>query len=99
MRYLSYVTSSRYISLAVLDKEGGVSFNTSITSDTLGWLKEDDVTEALQKIEVLNMKKYRYTFMAEVIFEAEDETHAEEVFARMELGNVRYLGMMSRNEL
>ena len=95
----SYGGAAGLYELAVLDKEGGVSYNTSVTGDVLGWLKEDDVTEALQKIEALNMKKYRYTFMAEVIFEAEDETHAEEIFARMELGDVRYLGMMSRNEL
>jgi hypothetical protein len=95
----SYGGKAGLYELAVLDKEGGVSFNTSITGDVLGWLKEDDVTEALQKIEALKMKKYRYIFMAEVIFDAEDETHADEIFARMDLGNVRYLEMKSRNEL
>jgi hypothetical protein len=85
--------------LAVLDKNGSICYNTPITNDVLGWLKEDDVTEALNKIEALNMKTYRFTFMAEVIFDAEDEKHAEEVFARLDLGNVRYLEMKSRNEL
>jgi hypothetical protein len=95
----SYGGEAGLYELAVLDQEGEICYNTPITDDTLSWLKEDDVTEALQRIEALNMKKYRFTFTAEVIFDAEDETHAEEIFARMELGNVRYLEMNSRNEL
>ena len=95
----SYGGEAGLYELAVLDQEGEMCYNTPITSDTLGWLKEDDVTSALQRIEALKMKKYRFTFMAEVIFDAEDETHAEEIFARMDLGNVRYLEMNSRNEL
>jgi hypothetical protein len=95
----SYGGEAGLYELAVLDQEGEMCYNTPITSDTLGWLKEDDVTSALQRIEALKMKKYRFTFTAEVIFDAEDETHAEEVFARLDLGDVRYLGMKSRNEL
>ena len=95
----SYCGAAGLYELAVLDKEGGVSFNTSITGDVLGWLKEDDVTAALQKIEALNMKKYRFTFMAEVIFDAENEKHADEIFARMDLGNVRYEKMILREQL
>ena len=95
----SYGGEAGLYELAVLDQEGEICYNTPITSDTLGWLKEDDVTEALQRIEALKMKKYRYIFMAEVIFDAEDETHADEIFARMDLGDVRYLEMKSRNEL
>ena len=95
----SYGGEAGLYELAVLDKEGGVSYNTSITDDVLGWLKEDDVTAALQRIEALKMKKYRFTFMAEVIFDAEDETHADEIFARMDLGDVRYLEMKSREQL
>ena len=95
----SYGGKAGLYELAVLDKNGSICYNTPITSDVLGWLKEDDVTAALQRIEALNMKKYRFTFTAEVIFDAEDETHAEEVFARMDLGDVRYLEMKSRNEL
>ncbi len=95
----SYGGKAGLYELAVLDKDGNICYNTPITDDVLGWLKEDDVTEALQRIEALKMKKYRYTFMAEVIFDAEDEKHADEIFARMDLGNVRYLEMSSRNEL
>jgi hypothetical protein len=95
----SYGGKTGLYELAVLDQEGEICYNTPITSDTLGWLKEDDVTEALQRIEALKMKKYRYTFMAEVIFDAEDETHAEEIFARMDLGNVQYEKMILREQL
>jgi hypothetical protein len=95
----SYGGAAGLYELAVLDQEGELCYNTPITSDILGWLKEDDVTAALQRIEALKMKKYRYIFRAEVIFDAEDETHAEEVFARMELGDVRYLEMKSREQL
>ncbi len=95
----SYGGTAGLYELAVLDQEGELCYNTPITSDTLGWLKEDDVTAALQRIEALKMKKYRFTFMSEVIFDAEDETHADEVFARMDLGDVRYLEMKSREQL
>jgi hypothetical protein len=95
----SYGGKDGLYELAVLDQEGEICYNTPITSDTLGWLKEDDVTAALQRIEALKMKKYRFTFMAEVIFDAEDEKHADEIFARMDLGDVRYLEMKSREQL
>jgi len=95
----SYGGKAGLYELAVLDKKGNICYNTPITSDVLGWLKEDDVTAALQKIEALKMNTYRFTFTAEVIFDAEDETHAEEVFARLDLGNVRYLEMKSREQL
>ncbi len=95
----SYGGAAGLYELAVLNQKGDLCYDTPITSDTLGWLKEDDVTEALQRIKALKMKKYRYIFRAEVIFDAEDETHAEEVFARMDLGDVRYLEMKSREQL
>jgi hypothetical protein len=95
----SYGGEAGLYELAVFGKDGEMCYDTPLTNDTLGWLKEDDVTEALQKIEALKMNTYRFTFMAEVIFDAEDEKHAEEVFARLDLGNVRYLEMKSRNEL
>ena len=95
----SYGGKDGLYELAVLDQEGEICYNTPITSDTLGWLKEDDVTAALQRIEALKMKKYRYIFRAEVIFDAEDEKHAEEIFARMDLGNVRYEKMILREQL
>jgi hypothetical protein len=95
----SYGGAAGLYELAVLDQEGELCYNTPITSDILGWLKEDDVTEALQRIKALKMKKYRYIFRAEVIFDAEDEKHADEVFARMDLGNVQYEKMILREQL
>jgi len=95
----SYGGAAGLYELAVLDKDGEISHNTSVTGDVLGWLKEDDVTEALQKIEALDMKKYRFTFLAEVIFEADDEEYAKMVFKHMDLGNVRYLEMKSMDQL
>ena len=95
----SYGGKAGLYELAVLDKNGNICHNTPITGDVLGWLKEDDVTEALQRIEALKMNTYRFTFMAEVIFDAEDEKHADEIFARLDLGNVRYLEMKSREQL
>jgi hypothetical protein len=95
----SYGGAAGLYELAVLDCNGDLTYDTPITDDVLGRLTEDDVTEALNRIAALNMKKYRFTFTAEVIFDAEDETHADEIFARMDLGDVRYLEMKSRNEL
>jgi len=95
----SYGGEAGLYELAVLDQEGEICYNTPITDDVLGWIKEDNITEALQRIEALKMKKYRYTFMAEVIFDAENEKHADEIFARMDLGDVRYLEIKSREQL
>jgi hypothetical protein len=49
----SYGHEDGLYELAVLDEEGGLTYNTSVTNDVLGWLTEDDVTEALIKIQNL----------------------------------------------
>jgi hypothetical protein len=95
----SYGGKDGLYELAVLDQEGEICYNTPITSDTLGHLTEDDVTEALNKIEALNMNTYRFTFRSEAIFEAEDWKHAHAVFESMDLGNTRFLEMTSLEQL
>lgn len=36
--------------LAVLDSEGGITYDTPITDDVIGWLSDDQVNELLVKI-------------------------------------------------
>jgi hypothetical protein len=36
--------------LAVLDREGEITYDTPITDDVLGWLTEEDVEKTLQEI-------------------------------------------------
>jgi len=85
--------------LAVLDCNGDLTYDTPITDDVLGRLTEDDVIAALNRIAALNMKKYRFTFRSEAIFEAEDWKHAHAVFESMDLGNTRFLEMTSLEQL
>lgn len=39
--------------LAVLDSEGSLCYNTPITNDVIGWLREEDVTDVMVKIQQL----------------------------------------------
>ena len=39
--------------LAVLDSEGEITYDTSITNDVEGYLKEEDVTKLLEQIQNL----------------------------------------------
>jgi hypothetical protein len=39
--------------LAVLDSDGEITYNTSITNDVLGYLSEEEVNETLEKIKNL----------------------------------------------
>lgn len=39
--------------LAVIGKDGRLSYDTPITQDVLGWLTEDDVNKTLKQIEAL----------------------------------------------
>ena len=40
--------------LAVFGKDGHISYDTPITNDVLGYLKPEEVTDILQKIQSLN---------------------------------------------
>ncbi len=39
--------------LAVLDKNGDLCYSTPITNDVIGYLREQDVTEVMEKIQQL----------------------------------------------
>ena len=39
--------------LAVLDSDGEITYATSITSDVVGYLRPEDVTDAMQRIQKL----------------------------------------------
>lgn len=39
--------------LAVLDSEGSLCYNTSITNDVIGYLRPEDVTDVMEKIQQL----------------------------------------------
>lgn len=49
----SYGGSMGLYELAVLDKDGHIIYDTHITHDVLGYLNEDDVTDALVAIQRL----------------------------------------------
>jgi len=49
----SYGGKNGLYELAVLDKDGRIAYDTHITSDVLGYLNEDDVTDALVAIQQL----------------------------------------------
>jgi len=49
----SYGGRNGLYELAVLDEDGGISYDTPITSDVLGYLHESEVTDALVAIQRL----------------------------------------------
>ena len=49
----SYGYPNKY-ELAVLNTDGRIDYSTPITSDVLGWLTVEDVTDAMQKVEALD---------------------------------------------
>jgi hypothetical protein len=48
----SYGGSQGLYELAVM-YEGDLCYNTDVTDDVLGWLSEEDVTEAMEKVQKL----------------------------------------------
>jgi hypothetical protein len=49
----SYGGKSGLYELAVLGKDGGLSYDTPITNDVLGYLTEQDVTNVMKQIQDL----------------------------------------------
>jgi hypothetical protein len=49
----SYGGNKGLYELAVLDGESNLAYDTSITNDVIGWLRPEDVTEILIKIQQL----------------------------------------------
>lgn len=50
----SYGGSEGLYELAVLGKDGLLDYSTPITDDVLGWLRADDVEEAMNSVEKLD---------------------------------------------
>ena len=49
----SYGGKDGLYELAVLDKDGELTYETPITNDVIGYLREQDVTEVMEKIQKL----------------------------------------------
>jgi hypothetical protein len=49
----SYGGKDGLYELAVLDGDGGITYNTPITDDVKGYLSEDEVTKLLEQIQQL----------------------------------------------
>lgn len=49
----SYGGNSGLYEIAVLDKEGEITYDTPITDNVVGWLDEDEVTSYMKQIQEL----------------------------------------------
>ncbi len=49
----SYGSDKGLYELAVLDKNGDLKYDTPITDDVIGYLREEDVTDVMEKIQKL----------------------------------------------
>ena len=49
----SYGHQQGLYELAVLDKDGNIDYSTAITNDVLGWLTINEVSEAMNGVELL----------------------------------------------
>jgi hypothetical protein len=49
----SYGGDKGLYELAVLDKDGNLTYDTPITNDVIGYLREIDVTDVMEKIQQL----------------------------------------------
>ena len=49
----SYGGKDGLYELAVLDKDGNLTYDTPITNDVIGYLREIDVTDVMEKIQKL----------------------------------------------
>ena len=55
----SYGGKDGLYELAVLDKNGELTYDTPITNDVIGYLREQDVTDVMEKIQQLQYVKDR----------------------------------------
>jgi hypothetical protein len=49
----SYGGDKGLYELAVLDSDGKLTYNTGITNNVIGWLRPEDVTDIMEKIQLL----------------------------------------------
>jgi hypothetical protein len=49
----SYGGKDGLFEVAVLDKEGNLTYETSVTSDVIGYLNPDEVTEVMEQVQSL----------------------------------------------
>jgi hypothetical protein len=49
----SYGGDKGLYELAVLDSDGELTYNTPVTDDVIGWLRPEDVTDVMEKIQLL----------------------------------------------
>jgi len=49
----SYGGKDGLFEIAVLDKEGNLTYETSVTSDVIGYLNSDEVTEVMEQVQKL----------------------------------------------
>jgi hypothetical protein len=49
----SYGGDKGLYELAVLDSDGELTYNTGITDNVIGWLRPEDVTDIMEKIQLL----------------------------------------------
>jgi len=45
--------------MAILDSEGHITYNTSITNDVLGYLSKEDVTKQMENVQKLITYKFK----------------------------------------
>lgn len=49
----TYGSENGLYELAVLDSDGSITYNTPITDDVIGYLRPEDVTDVMEKIQKL----------------------------------------------
>jgi hypothetical protein len=50
----SYGGKDGLFEIAVLDKDGDLTYDTPVTNDVIGYLTEEDVTDVMKQVQELN---------------------------------------------
>ncbi len=50
----SYGGKDGLFEIAVLDKDGNLTYDTPVTNDVIGYLTEEDVTDVMKQVQELN---------------------------------------------